>query len=258
MNSELYNKTYRIPSHVLKYIQTILVSNPNGKGVKRAKFMLKNGVITYQVLKRLKNFFDHFNLATNDKTQYQLAGGDLMRSFVDRTLNAERNAVRQAKKVKQDMTVDVNLATKPYQTPRLSEGEDKKEKKKNACAIIVNNDNKILLLKRADGKDIWMPGKWALIGGGVEKDETPQQAVEREIREETGLEIKKFIKTFTMNRNEGSVEHFFACQYDGDPTDVELNEENTNYGWFDIGEMKFLDIVPHLIEYITIAFKKYE
>jgi hypothetical protein len=58
-NKELYNKTYKIPSDVIKHIQTILVSNSHGEGVKRAKFMLKNGVLTYQSLKRLKNFFDY-------------------------------------------------------------------------------------------------------------------------------------------------------------------------------------------------------
>jgi len=30
------------------------------------------------------------------------------------------------------------------------------------------------------------------------------------------------------------------------------------YGWFSVGEMKYLDTVPHLLEYITIAFKKYD
>jgi 8-oxo-dGTP diphosphatase len=130
--------------------------------------------------------------------------------------------------------------------------------KKNAVAVIVNEDNKILLLKRADIKDIWMPNKWALVGGGIEKGETPQQAIKREIQEEIGIEVKKFTKSFSIQRNSDSVEHVFACRYDGDPTDIKLNEENSNYGWYDVEEMKFLDIVPHLMEYITLVFKKYE
>ena len=256
MNSELYNKTYKIPPDVLKGIQTTLVSNPSGEGVKRAKFMLKNGVMTYQALKRLKNFFDYFNPQSGDKVQYALAGGELMKAFVNTTLNADRHAVASGKKAKQDMTTNPNSELMPYQAPHIT--ESKKKIVKNAVAVIVNPDNKILLLKRADNKDIWMPNKWALVGGGIEKNETPLQAIKREISEEIGLEIKKFIEPFTITRKSDSIEHVFACRYDGDPTDVTLNDENTNYGWYDTEEMKYLDIVPHLLEYITIAFKKYD
>jgi 8-oxo-dGTP pyrophosphatase MutT (NUDIX family) len=264
MNQELYDKQYRIPSDVLKGIQTTLVSNPDGEGVKRAKFMLKNGMITYQAMKRLKNFFDYFNPQNGDRTQYALAGGDLMKQFIETSLAQDRAGVQRSKQTKQDMTANPNSELMPGSPmPRLNEEEKKdkeEEKKRNAVAVIVNNDDKILLLKRADIKDVWMPGKWALVGGGVEKGETPLKAVEREILEETGLEIDKFVKTFSIQRNPGSIETVFACRYEGDPTEITLNEENTNYGWYDVDEMHFLDIVPNLIEYVTLAFtgKKYE
>lgn len=257
-NSELYGKTFSVPPDVLKYIQTVLVSNPTGEGVKRAKFIVRNGVLTYQELKGLKHFFDTFNPQTGNQAQYALAGGDIMKAFIERTLQAERNAVETGKKVKQDMNVDVNLGTKPYQTPRLTEEKKKEELKKNAIAIIVNSDNKILLLKRSDDPKQWMPSKWALVGGAIEKGENPKEAVKREIKEETGLEIEKFTNTFTIQRHKDSIEHVFACRYEGEPTDIKLNEENTNYGWYDVEEMNYLDTVPHLLEYITLAFKKYE
>jgi 8-oxo-dGTP pyrophosphatase MutT (NUDIX family) len=257
-NQELYDKTYKIPSDVLNGIQTALVSNPQGEGIKRAKRLLKNGYLTYQAMKRLKNFFDYFNPETGDQTQFVLAGGQPMKAFIETTLNQDRNAVKTGKKVRQDMTANPNSELKPFQAPRLSINEEKKEKTKNSVAVIVNKDNKILLLKRADGEKIWMPNKWALVGGGIEKGETPQQAVEREIQEETGLELKKFTKSFSIERHADSIEHIFACRYEGDPTDIVLNEENTNYGWYDVSEMEYLDTVPHLIEYITLVFKKYE
>ena len=225
-NGELLNKQYRISPDILKGIQMTLITNPQGEGVKRAKYLLKNGSISYQEMKRLKNFFDYFNPQTGDKMQYTLAGGDLMKSFIDRTLNVDRNAVQQSKKVKQMYSVDPMLGTKPTQTPRLNE-EDKKKKEltKNAVAVIVDNDNKILLLKRGN-KASWMPSKWALVGGEIEKGETPQKAIEREIKEETNLDINKFTKTFTIQRNPDSIETIFACRYKGDPTDIKLNEEH--------------------------------
>lgn len=257
-NQELYDKTYRIPPDVLKGIQTALVSNPSGEGVKRAKFMLKNGYLTYQAMKRLKNFFDYFNSETGDAAQFALAGGQLMKGFIETTLNQDRNAVKTSKDVRRDMTANPNSELKPYQTPRLNEEKKKKELKQNVVAVIVNSDNKILLLKRSDFKDQWMPSKWSLVGGAINKKESPEDACEREIKEETGLEINKFVESFTIQRHEDSEETIFACRYDGEATDITLNEENSNYGWYDVSEMEFLDTVPHLIEYITLVFKKYE
>lgn len=257
-NSELYGNTYNIPPDVLKYIRTVLISHPSGEGVRRAKFMLKNGVITYQAMKRLKNYFDHYNAQSDDKVQYELAGGDLMKSFIDRTLNANRDAVQRSKDVRRDMTTNPNSELKPYQTPRLNENDEKKKVKENALAVIVDNDNKILLLKRAEEPDTWMPNKFSFVGGGIEKGETPEEACKREIKEETGLNINKFVESFTIQRHESSIEYVFACRYNGDPTDVVLNHENTNYGWFSVSEINYLDVVPHLKEYLTVVFKNYE
>lgn len=257
-NSQLYGNTYKISPDVLKYIRTVLISHPSGEGVRRAKFMLKNGVITYQAMKRLKNYFDHYNAQTDDKVQYELAGGNLMKSFIDRTLNANRDATRRSKDIRRDITTNPNSELMPYQTPRLNENDEKKKLSENALAVIVDNDNKILLLKRAEEPDTWMPNKWGLVGGGIEKGETPEEACKREIKEETGLDIDKFVESFSIQRFESSIEYVFACRYNGDPTDVELDHENTNYGWYDVDEMAFLDTVPHLLEYITLVFKKYE
>lgn len=258
-NQELYDKQYKIPSDVLKYIQTVLVSYPSGDdGIKRAKFMLNNGSITYQAMKRLKNFFDYFNPETQDKVSYALAGGDLMKQFIETSLAQDRAGVARSKETKRDMTTNPNSELMPYQITEEKK-EKKEEKQKNALAVIVNDDNKILLLKR--GKDApWMSEKWSLVGGGVEKGETPQAAVEREIFEEIGIEINKFIKTFSIQRNPESIETVFACRFDGDTSEIELDtNENTNYGWYDLDEMKFLDTVPNLVEYITLSFtgKKY-
>jgi len=256
-NAELLNKQYKIPPDVLKGIQTALITSPNGDGTKRAKFILKNGVITYQVMKRLKNFFDYFNSQTGNKMQYALAGGNLMRQFIETTLATDRAGVQMTKNVKQDMNANPNSELNAYQaTPNLN--EEKKDLKKNAVAVIVDNDNKILLLKRAADPKIWSSSKWALVGGTIEKGETPEQTVKREIKEETGLDISKFTKSFSIHKNPDSIEHIFACRYDGEPTDIKLNEENTNYGWYDVDEMKFLDTAPHLIEYITMVFKPYD
>ncbi len=61
------------------------------------------------------------------------------------------------------------------------------------AAIILENDNGEFLLALRDNKSwIPFPNHWDLIGGHVEEDETPEEAVKREYREELGLELIDF------------------------------------------------------------------
>jgi mutator protein MutT len=258
-NSQLIDKKYQIPKNILEYIQKVIISYPNSNGIKRAKFIVNNGSLTYQALKGMKNFFDYFNPNVNDKTQYELAGGDLMKSFIENTLNSDRKNVQLSKEVKRDANVDVNLGNRAYQTPRLNETDkdDDKEITKNSLVVIVNDDNKFLLLKRSSNID-WMPNKLALVGGRIEKNESPEEAAIREVEEETGIDIDKdkLIKSFEIERTDKDLDYIFLYRFDGEPTEIELNNEHSTYGWYDVSEIKFLDVVPNLMSYIDIAFKK--
>lgn len=53
---------------------------------------------------------------------------------------------------------------------------------------LVIKDDKILLVKRAER--LLEGGKWGLVGGFVDRDETIKEAVVREIMEETGYEVQ--------------------------------------------------------------------
>ncbi|MFW6173896.1 MAG: NUDIX domain-containing protein, partial [Elusimicrobiota bacterium] len=54
---------------------------------------------------------------------------------------------------------------------------------------VVNCANKFLLVQRVD-KDGIFPGKWQNPGGKIELGENVEAAIERELKEETGLELK--------------------------------------------------------------------
>jgi len=58
---------------------------------------------------------------------------------------------------------------------------------RTVTAIIEFQNNKILLVKRGT---VVFKGYWALPGGRVDSGETIEQAVVREVKEETGLDIK--------------------------------------------------------------------
>ena len=56
------------------------------------------------------------------------------------------------------------------------------------AAIIFENDKHELLFYLRDNKPgIPFPGHWDLIGGHVEEDETPEEALVREVKEELDL-----------------------------------------------------------------------
>ena len=52
-----------------------------------------------------------------------------------------------------------------------------------ADALVVDDDGRVLLVRRADDR------LWAMPGGWVDGNETPEQGVVREVLEETGLRV---------------------------------------------------------------------
>ena len=56
-----------------------------------------------------------------------------------------------------------------------------------ACALIRDDEGRILLARRAGDPGA---GLWDLLGGFLDEGEEPVEALRRELREETGLEIE--------------------------------------------------------------------
>ena len=104
---------------------------------------------------------------------------------------------------------------------------------------IVIKDQKILLVKRA--LHLWHGNKWAIPGGFLDRDETCEQAIAREVKEETGLKatsVKLFKITDDPNRkNEDrqNVAFVYIVEASGqikfDPHEV------TDAKWFNINNL---------------------
>ena len=58
-------------------------------------------------------------------------------------------------------------------------------------ALIENAEGKLLITQRSQEKS-WAAGWWEITGGGVGAGESSREAVEREVREETGLDPEGF------------------------------------------------------------------
>jgi len=100
----------------------------------------------------------------------------------------------------------------------------------SVAAIVTNERGEILLLNH-----ILRPfSSWGIPGGFVEAGEQPENAVRREIREETGLELTavEMIRVRTINRH---VEIMFRACAAG-KGEVK-SREISGLGWFEIGKM---------------------
>lgn len=82
-------------------------------------------------------------------------------------------------------------------------------------AALKEKDGKYLIARRSTGtKDVL--GKWEFPGGKVEKNETEEEAIEREIKEEFNMEIKaiKFITNNVCNYPDKVVDlRLYQCEY---------------------------------------------
>ena len=83
--------------------------------------------------------------------------------------------------------------------------------RQSVIGIVFSPDQtKILLIRRRD-----IPNIWTLPGGGVDSGETPEQAVIREVEEETHLTVEIVRKTglYTPVNRLTNETHVYACTF---------------------------------------------
>ena len=115
--------------------------------------------------------------------------------------------------------------------------------------LLIAKDKKFLLLKRTDNGHKFS-GYWGLPGGSVEKDETPLDAVIREVKEEIGLDIPnvKLLNTYKYPR--GVINVYVYNSTDFDPTKIVLNDEHTEWKMCTYSEIYHMkNIIPTTIAY---------
>lgn len=124
-------------------------------------------------------------------------------------------------------------------------------------ALISNPEGKFLLLKSHK----WL-GKYVIPGGHIELGETMEQALIREIKEETNLDIydiefiifQEFIFDETFWQKGHYIFFDYACKTDS--IDVKLNDEAEEYVWVTIEQGLALPLDPYTKVVIETYFHR--
>ncbi|MBP0019352.1 MAG: NUDIX domain-containing protein [Cyanobacteria bacterium SBLK] len=122
-----------------------------------------------------------------------------------------------------------------------------------ADIILLNHEEKVLLVLRDDKPSIPCPNTWALLGGYIEENELPAEAIRRELQEEIDLDLEKvqFFKEYSWEQCD---EYIFWYKIDLDLTKIHL-KEGQRLAYFSRTELKDLDFASHygeiLMEFFT-------
>ena len=114
---------------------------------------------------------------------------------------------------------------------------------------ILRNDNKVLLAQRPPPKPYH--GWWEFPGGKVENNESPEQALKRELKEELGINIDGcspwIIRHHSYEHASVRLHFFLVSQWSGDV----IPQENQNINWTDLRDPE----VTPILEANSVIFK---
>lgn len=134
-------------------------------------------------------------------------------------------------------------------------------------AVIVSKDGKIFLgMKNLQSGGVYVDC-WHIPGGGIEEGETKEQALEREIKEETGIDVLQYEPTLIDDSGTGESEKtlpesgekvlcqmkFYVYRVEiqdklAEEVSVSLDDDLEKYIWSDVAELKNLKLTPPAVE----------
>ncbi len=122
-------------------------------------------------------------------------------------------------------------------------------------AVIFNTAGEVLLIKRGRDPE---KGKFALPGGFIDWDESAAEAVVREVKEETDLDVKVvsfsgYYDDIQRDIKRRTISLVFLCETTSS-TQATAGDDAVDHGWFSVDKLP--DIAFDHIQIINDALKK--
>lgn len=110
MNKDLQNNVYDIPETIINKINETLGKLGSNwvDGRQRAENLLSTKKVNYGQLKRIIHDIKKID-KVNDRTRYDLYGGELMEKWAEPFLNGQRNLVKTKKKASQNINNNTGM-----------------------------------------------------------------------------------------------------------------------------------------------------
>lgn len=115
-----------------------------------------------------------------------------------------------------------------------------KEEFRTVVKGLITYRGEILIGKKEEEEGHPISGEWHLLGGHLEHGEQVEEAISREVEEETGLEVEVHqavdVMTFPWDGEEkDSLQIVFHCE--ADEKDAEARDDLSEVKWVDPGEI---------------------
>lgn len=129
-------------------------------------------------------------------------------------------------------------------------------KKLKVVAAVINYEGKILCCQRGPHKYNYLSLKWEFPGGKIESDETPEEALKREIKEELEMDIQDLKYFMTVNHKYKDFEIEMATYLaNTNKPDFKLND-HVQAKWCNFNDLKKFDWAEADVPIVEKLFKK--
>ena len=122
---------------------------------------------------------------------------------------------------------------------------------KVSCGLIID-DNKFLITQRSKNKKEF-PLYWELPGGKSQENETIEECIKREIKEELNIDVEYkntiYIKKKYLNKYD-----LYYCLCSSNFTNLQINNELQDYKFITYDELNNYTLIPSDIDIINFYF----
>ncbi|MDD4135771.1 MAG: NUDIX hydrolase [Candidatus Shapirobacteria bacterium] len=141
--------------------------------------------------------------------------------------------------------------------------DSKKVIQKIVVGGVIIKDSQILIVQRNKNEDTY-PGLWELPSGKKEDLETTENSLIREVKEETGLNIKPIIPFDVFNyqidkldeiKDSTQINYLVQLVDEQNEPQVIISEEHQDYKWVKIDEVDLFNLSDSTKKVIQKAFK---